>query len=956
MSGNGLTPARWQRVKEIVADALDRSAADRATFVANACADDDSLRHEVESLLEHSEEKTNLDAFAADLSWTRAEEKDARVGQLVGDYRILHPIGRGGMGAVYLAERADREFEKNVAIKILKRGTDTDEVLRRFRRERQILAQLAHPNIAHLLDAGTTEDGLPYFAMEYVQGTPITDFCDARNLSVSARLELFLKVCAAVQFAHRNLIVHRDIKPGNIFVTEDGEPKLLDFGIAKLLTPEAADTQLTMQDRQRLTPGYASPEQVRGEPVTTASDVYSLGALLYELLTARTPHRFSSPHPTETEMLRVISEGELPAASSAAQKPDMRRKLRGDLDNILASALRKEPERRYSGVAAFAEDIRRFLEGRTVRAHRDTFGYRTSKFVRRNRLAVAAAALVFLALVVGLGVAAWQAQIAAAQAKVARAERAKAEQRFNQVRELARSVIFDYHDAIAALPGSTAVRERIVQDALKYLDNLSQEASEDRPLLREMASAYEKVGKVQGNSLYSNLGNTDGAMKSYRASLAIREKLLADTPEDRELQHEVADSHEGVGDILYTAGDLTAGVQSYQRALETRERLAAAEPETLRYALALGQLYTKLGDIHGMEGYTNLGDTTGALAHYRKAQAVLEPLAAAHPQDQEVKSSYCTLLTHSSAVAMKSGDALGALDAARRALVLLEQIAAFDPNNQNSRSEMLAGKAVLRLVLAENNLLPEAIELSKSIIADMEKMSAADPENSSFRRSLGVTYNALARDLLSSGNPAGALESHRKALVIAEAAFRSDPNSDDAKADYAFTLQRVGEAHAANGEHPAALEKYREALAIREPMAAAATSNASARDDVAIIHMHIARSVGAAGKSPAAIAAFRKALPLSEESSAQDPANARRRTRLAIAYADFAKLYLTAARAAQRDRAESAEDWRQAREHFARSLDLWNELRGRNVVTPVNVPKVQEVERALSECDAALSR
>lgn len=439
-------------------------------------------------------------------------------------------------------------------------------------------------------------------------------------------------------------------------------------------------------------------------------------------------------------------------------------------------------------------------------------GYRTAKFVRRNRIGVAAAALVLLALLVGLG--------------VASTERAKAEHRFAQVRELAHSVLFDYHDAIAALSGSTAVRERIVRDALKYLHNLSQKAGDDRALLREMASAYQKVGKVQGNSLYSNLGDTDGAMKSYRASLAIREKALADTPDDHELQHEVADSHEGVGDMLYTMGDLPAGLKSYERALDIRQRLAAAEPGTIRYALALGQLYTKLGGIHGMDGYTNLGDTPGAVDNFRKARAVLEPLTSAHPNDLEVKASYGTLLTHSSMVAMKTGDAAGALDAARRAVALLEQIAASDPNNQNSRSEMLAGKAALRHTLVENNLLSEAIELSRSVIADMEEMSAADPENSSFRRDIGVTHNALGKDLVTAGNAAAAIEHHRKALAITESALAGDPNSEDNKSDRAFTLQRLGEAQAAHGEHSIALEKYREALSIREPTVAAAPSNA----------------------------------------------------------------------------------------------------------------------------------
>jgi serine/threonine protein kinase len=358
-----MTPERWQRIKSVVADAMEKPVPARAAFVSSACGEDTSLRRDVESLLSQSHE--TLDR-CADKVGARSLESDGMSGARVGAYEVVREIGRGGMGAVYLARRADDEFEKLVAIKLLKRGTDTDEVLRRFRAERQILARLDHPNIAHLLDAGTTDDELPYFVMEYVAGERITDFCSARALNVRARVELFLKVCGAVQFAHRNLVVHRDLKPGNILVTAEGEPKLLDFGIAKLLAPESdlAGATLTLHDQQRLTPGYASPEQVRGEAVTTVSDVYSLGALLYELLAGDPPHRFSTPRPSPTELFNVVVEQESRRASVAASSPERRRELRGDLDNILLTALRKEPEQRYSGVTAFADDLRRYLQQR----------------------------------------------------------------------------------------------------------------------------------------------------------------------------------------------------------------------------------------------------------------------------------------------------------------------------------------------------------------------------------------------------------------------------------------------------------------------------------------------------------------------------------------------------------------------------------------------------------------
>jgi WD40 repeat protein/serine/threonine protein kinase len=397
-----MNPERWQRIKDVVADALELSLPARAKFVEQACGEDAELRREVESMVRHSGEL--IEDFAEDLNSTVSATTDesSRAGERLGAYEIVREIGRGGMGAVYLARRVDGAYDQEVAIKFLKRGTDTDEVLRRFRAERQILARLEHPNIARLLDGGTTLDGLPYFVMEYVPGGRITDFCFAQNLHVTQRIELFLKVCSAVQFAHQNLVVHRDLKPNNILITPEGEPKLLDFGIAKLVAPEAEFAQMTVTEQQRFTPAYASPEQVRGEPVTTVSDVYALGALLYELFSGRAPHRFASKHPSATELFRVVVEAEPQRVSTAAQTPDFHRHLRGDLDMILETALRKDPKRRYSGVTGFSEDLRRYLRGMPVRARRDTVRYRASKFIKRHKLGVAVAALVVALLLAGI--------------------------------------------------------------------------------------------------------------------------------------------------------------------------------------------------------------------------------------------------------------------------------------------------------------------------------------------------------------------------------------------------------------------------------------------------------------------------------------------------------------------------------------------------------------------------
>jgi serine/threonine protein kinase/tetratricopeptide (TPR) repeat protein len=365
-AGIKANPERWQRLKNILADALEQTSFEKRTAVLRqSCGDDIELFREAEKLLAH--DTTALEEFA-ELAATRLrdDERD-RIGRRIGAYAIVKELGRGGMGAVYLAERADGQFEKQVAIKVIKRGTDTDEVLHRFRIERQILANLDHPNITRLLDAGITNDGLPYFVMEFVEGTAITHFVQQENVDLRSRLELFLKVCSAVAFAHRNQIIHRDIKPTNVVVKRDGEPKLLDFGIAKVLDINTKDGDTTVAAERRLTPLYASPEQNAGQPATMASDVYSLGALLYELLTAQPPAYDSDSNPAPD--VNVEHSVTPPIPSRIAADPKTKQQLQGQLDQIVATAMHRDPAQRYSSAAGLFEDIERYLNGAAPRTH-----------------------------------------------------------------------------------------------------------------------------------------------------------------------------------------------------------------------------------------------------------------------------------------------------------------------------------------------------------------------------------------------------------------------------------------------------------------------------------------------------------------------------------------------------------------------------------------------------------
>jgi eukaryotic-like serine/threonine-protein kinase len=466
-----MTSTDWQEIEGMFQAALEVAPAERAAWLDQQCEGDAALRREVESLLAAEIESADFlrgSALPKITSLLLDETETSRAGQHIGPYKVLDELGRGGMGVVYLADREDDQFRQRVAIKLIKRGLDTEDILRRFRNERQILASLNHPNIGKLFDGGTTEDGLPYFVMEYIAGLPLLQYCDEHGLSTTERLQLFRSVCAAVQHAHQNLVIHRDLKPGNILVSKEGEVKLLDFGVAKLLNPELTETGLTQTQAalRVMTPEYASPEQVRGQHVTTATDIYSLGVIIYQLLTGARPYKLKGTSPEElsrmicdyepskpsdavSSQLSVVSgsqETDGPRTNDNGRSPNSQlarrgpqtgnpagvlvrnpKFLRGDIDNIVLMALRKDPTRRYKSVEQFSQDIERHLKGLPVIARKDTFKYRAGKFVRRNRLAVAAAAVILLSLIGGIVATAWQARVAARQARVAQQEKDKAE-------------------------------------------------------------------------------------------------------------------------------------------------------------------------------------------------------------------------------------------------------------------------------------------------------------------------------------------------------------------------------------------------------------------------------------------------------------------------------------------------------------------------------------------------
>jgi eukaryotic-like serine/threonine-protein kinase len=679
-----IDPDRWARIDELFGAALDLPEADRQQFLAELCGEDQELFEAVQSLLDRVVVAEALigesvDGFAPDILASlpppggEADDEEAGVaGRVVGPYRLVGELGRGGMGAVYLAERADGEFEKRVALKLVKRGMDTDEILRRFQSERRILASLEHPHIARLYDGGAAADGRPYLVMELVDGERITDYCDQRRLGISDRLAIFRSVCDAVQHAHQNLVVHRDIKPSNILVTADGTPKLLDFGIARLVEEDGDDGLRTRTGMRILTPEYAAPEQLRGERVTTATDVYALGAVLYELLAGWRPlERRGAPRnamdgapapggpwgdsreggrsltdegvdPAITRPSAAV-HGSLAATVAAARgtTPDrLGRALRGDLDTVVMKALSGDPRDRYPSAQQLLEDLDRYREGLPVLARPPALFYRLAKFTRRHRVSVLAASLVLLSLLGGLGAALWQA----GEAKGARERADRARAIAEEERDAAEAVagflegMFAAADPFSVRPGRMDTL-RVGAFLERGADRIGEEFG-DRPLIR--ARMQGALGRA-----YRSLGVYDRA-----------EALLTESLETYQAEH--GDVHTDVADALNALGNLFLAL----------ERPADAE-RLHRQALAIRR---ELLDPHHPHIGASLNNLAAALqdaGRLDEAEPLYDEILALHRRlDPPDSAAYADALNTRMALAYRKDDLEVALPLAREILAI----------------------------------------------------------------------------------------------------------------------------------------------------------------------------------------------------------------------------------------------------------------------------------------------
>ena len=793
-----LNPEEWRVLSPYLDQVLSMPENERESWLNSFRAERPEL---ADTLLQLLEEHRDLSAehFLEEILPHPLSEPSL-TGHSVGAYTLLNPIGHGGMGDVWLAERSDGRFEKRVAVKLLRFAMASAGGSGRFKREGKILAQLAHPNIAGLLDAGVTSDGQPYLVLEHVQGQPITEYCDERKLAVMDRIRLFLDVLSAVARAHANLIVHRDIKPSNVLVSDSGQVKLLDFGIAKLLaekTDVAMTTQLTAEGAGALTPQFASPEQITGGAITTATDIYALGLLLYLLLTGSHPTG-DRAHST-AELVEAIVEAEPPRPSDAASSGDstavadqrgttpekLHRQLRGDLDIILGKMLKKNPAERYSSVTEVADDLQRFSNLLPIKARPDTLTYRFAKFSHRHRIGIALATTAVVATVIGVILIYREAR--------------RADARFQQVRKFARTVLFDLNPEIENLSGSTKARELLVKTSLEYLDSLAKEGSNDPSLQLELATAYAKIGNVQGNVKYSNLGHPEAALQSYGKAVVIASKV-GQSPEALEL---LANTYSEVG-----------SVQVMQLGLRTegRENLKLATAIADSLPKLTGKPYYRLRVL----AYGYLGDIDGIFDPVRAAEPLRHALELSVKWSSSDPSSepkmFAALFTREKAdILWGTGDLTGARGTFLQALSMFKDAMAQDPANADWDRERLLVMERLGIVSGDPDYFnlgdrSAAVEWLQKYVKECEQRVAADSSDQRARFDLSQSLAELA-SAYRDDDPPRAEKLYERSLSLGNSALQTDPEDADfltwqsfARVWFSANLQRLGKKERASSE------------------------------------------------------------------------------------------------------------------------------------------------------------
>ncbi len=813
-------PTDWAAVRALFEALQPLPAAERRARLAGSAADA-AVRDEVAALLDADAGSPDdflappPEALALPAAPTAAAaaaaEPPARAGQRLGPWRLVGPLGRGGMGEVWLAERDDGAWHGEAAVKVLQRGMDSRAVLARFALERQALARLAHPHIARLLDAGVTPDGMPYFVMERVRGQPIDRACEGRSLA--ERLRLFLQLADAVAHAHRKLLLHRDLKPSNVLVDDAGEVKLLDFGIAKALAggegTQAAGgsgSEATALGLRAFSPHYASPEHLRGEPVGTASDVFSLGVLLSEMLTGRRPHGDGAASALAAARAVLDEPPRPPSALFDAGRPLARglvvSELAGDIDAIVLRALEKSAERRYDSVDALAADLRAHLAGYPVTARPPRRHERLARFARRNRWAVAAAALGALGLGGGLSSALLRAQAALALGLVASAAglgvallmlrraaeaREHAAAREAELRQLVRALVFGHHDRIAMLPGSTETRERLLADAVRFLDRLVAAPGAAAPepgLAREAAEAYLRIAVLQGEAFSPSQERLAEAEANLDKALALQPHYLKPGPLPQDALNAAADMWLARTTQRMRRGRLSAALQALERARALADRAVAQAPADLQ---ARSRAATVLGRVGGLLGNHLINAHLGRLPEARepleRSLEAMRSLQAAEPDEPEWQHQ-CAWAEQQLAVWLQMmGDFEASIALGRSAVARRDRAAALAPDNAHFRHQCASVRSTLAHALAMAGRIDEARVLMAEASAIVRTTAAADPGNRSAARDVAMFELAHARIEAMAGLDHGDAHALASARATFERLLQALPDNDD-QADF----------------------------------------------------------------------------------------------------------------------------------------------------------------------------